>query len=124
VAEAWPDIVAEVRSRSRFLGEALAGTTPGAVEGSTLPLTLAESNPLFAERIQAEAPAVEEVVQRHTGQTLRIRVTVAGGPEGTAIPRPRAITESSLRADRLRSFREKDPALDTAADALDLEIVD
>jgi DNA polymerase-3 subunit gamma/tau len=124
MAEAWPDIVAEVRSRSRFLGEALAGTMPGAVEGSTLTLTLSESNPLFAERIQAEAPAVEEVVRRHMGQTLRIRVTVAGGQEAAAPPRPRSITESSLRADRLRSFREKDPALDTAADALDLEIVD
>jgi DNA polymerase-3 subunit gamma/tau len=124
VAEAWPDIVAEVRSRSRFLGEALAGTAPGAVEGSTLTLALAESNPLFAERIQAEAAAVEEVVRRHTGQILRIRVTVAGGKEAAAAPRPRAITESSLRADRLRAFREQDPALDTAADALDLEIVD
>jgi DNA polymerase-3 subunit gamma/tau len=124
LAEAWPDIVADVRSRSRFLGEALAGTTPGTVEGSTLPLVLAESNPLFAERIQAEAPAVEEAVRRHTGQALRIRVTIAEDQEGAAAPRPRALTESSLRADRLRSFRAKDPALDTAADALDLEIVD
>ena len=123
VAEAWQEIVAEVRGRSRFLGEALAGTTPGAVDGSTLPLVLGESNPLFAERIQAEAPAVEEVVRRHTGQSLRIRVTVGEG-EGTPPPRPRPLTESSLRADRLRSFRAKDPALDTAADALDLEIVD
>ena len=104
--------------------KALAGTAPGAVEGSTLTLALAESNPLFAERIQAEAAAVEEVVRRHTGQMLRIRVTVAGGKEAAAGPRPRAITESSLRADRLRAFREQDPALDTAADALDLEIVD
>jgi DNA polymerase III subunit gamma/tau len=124
LAEAWPDIVADVRSRSRFLGEALGGATPGTVEGSTLPLVLAESNPLFAERIQAEAPAVEEAVRRHTGQALRIRVTLAEDQEGAATPRPRAITESSLRADRLRSFRAKDPALDTAADALDLEIVD
>ena len=124
IAEAWPDIVADVRSRTRFLGEALAGTTPGTVEGSTLPLVLAESNPLFAERIQAEAAAVEEAVRRHTGQALRIRVTVAEGPEGATAARPRTITESSLRADRLRSFRDKDPALDTAADALDLEIVD
>jgi DNA polymerase-3 subunit gamma/tau len=124
IAEVWADIVADVRSRTRFLGEALAGTTPGPVEGSTLPLVLAESNPLFAERIQAEAAAVEEVVRRRTGQALRIRVTVAEGPEAAAAARPRAITESSLRADRLRSFREKDPALDTAADALDLEIVD
>ena len=124
LAEAWPDIVADVRSRSRFLGEALGGATPGTVEGSTLPLVLAESNPLFAERIQAEAPAVEEAVRRHTGQALRIRVTISEDQEGAATPRPRAITESSLRADRLRSFRAKDPALDTAADALDLEIVD
>jgi DNA polymerase-3 subunit gamma/tau len=124
IVESWPNIVADVRSRSRFLGEALAGAAPGPVEGSTVPLVLAESNPLFAERIQAEAAAVEEAVRRHTGQALRIRVTVAGSGEGAEAPRPRAITESSLRADRLRSFRAKDPALDTAADALDLEIVD
>jgi DNA polymerase-3 subunit gamma/tau len=118
---AWPEIVAEVRARSRFLGEALAGTSPGPIEGSALPLVLAESNPLFAERIQLQAAAVEEVIHRRTGQPLRIRVTVG---EGEPAPKPRPITESSLRADRLRSFRSKDPALDTAADALDLEIVD
>jgi DNA polymerase-3 subunit gamma/tau len=122
LADAWPKILAEVRARSRFLGEALAGTSPGPVEGSSLPLVLAESNPLFAERIQAQAAVVEEVVQRHTGQALRVRVTVAEGGEDAPTARP--ITESSLRADRLRSFRARDPALDTAADALDLEIVD
>jgi len=122
LADAWPEILTEVRSRSRFLGEALAGTTPGAVDGSWITLVLAEPNPLFAERIQTQATVVEEVVQRHTGQALRVRVTVAEGEE--AVPKPRAVTESSLRADRLRTFRAKDPALDTAADALDLEIVD
>ena len=85
-------------------------------------VVLSESNPLFAERIQAEARAVEEAVQRHTGQAVRIRVTVAEGQP--AEPRPRAMTESSVRADRLRAFRAKDPTLDRAADALDLEIVD
>jgi DNA polymerase III subunit gamma/tau len=123
VVEAWQDIVDDLRGRSRFLGEVLAGATPGPVEGSTLPVVLAESNPLFTERLQAEARAVEEAVQRHTGQALRIRVTIAEGERAPA-PRPQPITESSLRADRLRAFRAKDPALDTAADALDLEIVD
>jgi DNA polymerase III subunit gamma/tau len=122
LSDAWPEILAEVKARNRFLGEALAGTAPGPVEGSSLPVVLAESNRLFAEGIQAQAAMVEEVVQRHTGQALRIRVTVAQGEE--AAPKARPITESSLRADRLRSFRAKDPALDTAADALDLEIVD
>ncbi|MBA3317619.1 MAG: DNA polymerase III subunit gamma/tau [Gemmatimonadales bacterium] len=122
LSDAWPGILSEVRARSRFLGEALAGVTPGPVEGSSLSLLLEESNPLFAERLQAQAGAVEEVVQRHTGQTLRIRVSVAEA--GAAPSKPRPMTESSVRADRLRSFRAKDPALDTAADALDLEIVD
>jgi hypothetical protein len=120
VIEGWPEILAEVRSRSRFLGEALAHAIPASLEGSSLSLALSESNPLFAERIQAQAALVEEAIRRRTGQSLRIRVTL---PEGGA-PSPPQMTEASVRADRLRSFRARDPALDTAADALDLEIVD
>jgi DNA polymerase III subunit gamma/tau len=120
--ELWPDIVAEVRARSRFLGEALAATAPGSVQEGVLEVVLGEPNPLFAERLQTEARAVEEVVRRLSGQAIRLRVTERSG-EG-AVPRPRQLTEATLKADRLRGFRAKDPSLDTAADALDLEIVD
>ena len=120
--ELWPDIVAEVRVRSRFLGEALAATTPGSVQEGFLEVVLGEPNQLFAERLQTEARAVEEVVRRLSGQAIRLRVTERSG-EG-ALPRPRQLTEATLKADRLRGFRAKDPSLDTAADALDLEIVD
>jgi hypothetical protein len=34
------------------------------------------------------------------------------------------MSEASIRADRLTSLRAKDPTLDTAAEALDLEIVE
>jgi hypothetical protein len=51
-------------------------------------------------------------------------VTEASGAGGAEAPRPRRLTEESLKADRLKAFRSKDAALDTAADALDLEIVD
>jgi DNA polymerase-3 subunit gamma/tau len=118
----WPDIVAEVRSRSRFLGEALAATTPGALQDGALEVVLAEPNPLFAERLQAEARPVEDVIQRFAGQAVRLRVVERPG-EGAAA-RPRQLSEAALKADRLRGFRAKDPSLDTAADALDLEIVD
>jgi DNA polymerase III subunit gamma/tau len=120
--ELWPDIVTEVRSRSRFLGEALAATTPGPLEDGVLEVVLAEPNQLFSERLQAEARSVEDVVRRLAGQTVRLRVTeqaVEGAPA-----RPRQLSEATLKADRLRGFRAKDPSLDTAADALDLEIVD
>jgi hypothetical protein len=116
--------VAELRGKSRFLGEALGGTTPAAVELPWLTVELAEPNQLFAERLQSQAAAVEEILRRATGTELRLRVTEAGRGAGGAGPAPRRMTEESIKADRLRTFRAKDPALDTAADALDLEIVD
>ena len=122
--EAWTEIVAEVREKSRFLGEALGGTVPAAVELPWLTVELSEPNPLFAERLQSQAGAVEEVLRRATGADLRLRVTDGGKGGGGSAPPPRRMTEESIKADRLRTFRAKDPALDTAADALDLEIVD
>jgi len=121
---AWPDIVADVRERSRFLGEALSHTAPAALELPWLTVALVESNPLFAERLQEQARLVEEVLGRAIGQAARLRVTEAGPPDGSPPPKPRKLTDASLKADRLRAFRTKDPTLDTAADALDLEIVD
>jgi DNA polymerase III subunit gamma/tau len=120
----WPDIVAEVRDRSRFLGEALSHTAPGTLELPWLTVELAESNPLFAERLQAQAQVVEEVLSRVVARPVRLRVTEAAPGANAPVPRPRKLTDASLKADRLRSFRSKDPSLDTAADALDLEIVD
>jgi DNA polymerase III subunit gamma/tau len=121
---AWPELVAEVRGRSRFLGEALAATTPSSLELPWLTVELAESNPLFAERLQAQSRAVEEVLERALGQPARLRVVEAAAETGASAPPPRKLTEAALKADRLRDFRSKDPSLDTAADALDLEIVD
>jgi hypothetical protein len=123
VQAAWTGIVAEVRAGSRFLGEALAATTPTALELPWLTVALAEPNPLFAERLQAQAAAVEGVLATALGQPMRLRVTEAAPADG-APTKPRKLSESGLKADRLRGFRAKDPALDTAADALDLEIVD
>jgi DNA polymerase-3 subunit gamma/tau len=124
IQASWPEIVAQVRERSRFLGEALSHTTPATLELPWLTVALAEPNPLFAERLQAQAQLVEEVLGRAIGQATRLRVTEAGPPDGGPPPKPRKLTDASLKADRLRAFRTKDPTLDTAADALDLEIVD
>jgi hypothetical protein len=124
IQASWPELVAEVRGRSRFLGEALSHTTPAVLELPWLTVELGEPNPLFAERLQAQAQLVEAVLARVIGQPARLRVTEAGPSDGAPAPRPRKLTDASLKADRLRTFRSKDPTLDTAADALDLEIVD
>ena len=124
LADAWPGIVREVRGRSRFLGEALGATLPTALDATWLTVTLEESNPLFAERLLAQAQAVEDVLREATGVVLRLRVSDASAGPNSAPGKPAKLSEASLKADRLRSLRAKDPALDTAADSLDLEIVD
>jgi DNA polymerase-3 subunit gamma/tau len=123
IVEAWPDLVGQVRERSRFLGEALAATLPCQLEPPWVTVELNEPNPLFAERLQEQARAVEEVLSRALGAPMRLRVVERAGGAAPAAA-PRRLTEAALKADRLRAFRAKDPSLDTAADALDLEIVD
>jgi DNA polymerase III subunit gamma/tau len=118
----WPAIVVAARVQSRFLGELLASVDPAELALPWLSVVLKEPNQLFAERLEQEASKVEEILTRTLGQPVRLRVTMAmpeGGP-----PAKRRISDASIKADRLREFRSKDPTLDTAADALDLEIVD
>jgi DNA polymerase-3 subunit gamma/tau len=123
IRAAWPAIVAAVRAQSRFLGEAFAATEPASLELPWINVAMREPNPLFAERLQEEAGKVEEILGRSVGQPVRLRVSRPTG-EGSQANKPKRMSESSLKAERLREFRSKDPALDTAADALDLEIVD
>jgi hypothetical protein len=46
------------------------------------------------------------------------------GVGGGEAPRPKRRTDASDRAERLQALRAKDPALDAAAEALDLEMTD
>ncbi|MEO8225782.1 MAG: DNA polymerase III subunit gamma/tau [Gemmatimonadota bacterium] len=121
--EQWPAILGLVRERSRFLGEALAGTDPVAVEPPLLTVALGSPNPLFLERLEQQAMVIEEIVGRAVGAPVRLRIG-SGAPSASAEPRARRMSEASIRADRLKGFRAQDAALDTAADELDLEIVD
>ena len=122
---AWPEIVAAVRARSRFLGEALARTAPAALELPWLTVALARAEPALRRAAAGQARLVEEVLRPGSGSRLRLRVTDGRPRPGRrSAARGPAATDASLKADRLRAFRTKDPTLDTAADALDLEIVD
>jgi DNA polymerase III subunit gamma/tau len=119
----WPAIVVAARVQSRLLGELLSALEPAELALPWLNVVLREPNQLFAERLDQEASRVEEILSRSLGQPVRLRLTSAP-PGSGSLPKPRRMSDSSIKADRLREFRAKDPTLDTAADALDLEIVD
>src|SRR5829696_919171 len=114
----WPAIIVAARVQSRFLGELLGSVEPVDLVLPYLNVALREPNQLFAERLEQEAPKVEEILTRSLGQPIRLRLVANPDQSEASSARPRRMSDSSIKADRLREFRAKDPALDTAADAL------
>jgi DNA polymerase-3 subunit gamma/tau len=124
VQEAWPSVVSAVRAESRFLGEALAVTKPAAVAPPDLRVTMAEPNPLLHERLEQQAATVERVVSARVGAPVRLRIAVDAPSDGERESPASRMSESGIKAARLKGLRERDRALDAAADELDLEIVE
>jgi len=119
----WPDLVALVRERSVLTGEALAASSPAGFEAGELQLTAAPDRALIVEGVTRQRGLVEEVLAAALG--VPVRITMAVGPPSAAQPaRHKRLNDSDLRAEKLARIRKLDPALDIAADALDLEIVD
>ncbi|HEU5168972.1 MAG TPA: DNA polymerase III subunit gamma/tau [Gemmatimonadales bacterium] len=124
LAGQWASIVAAVRERSRFLGEAVAAVRPLEFAAPWLTVELPDSAGVFGRPLEEQAATVEEIATGILGAAVRLRVRAAGEPAATESAPRRRVTDESIRADRLQGMRARDPALDRAADALDLEIVE
>jgi hypothetical protein len=66
---------------------------------------------------------VEELIAARFGSPVRVRVASGVGSDAPG-GRPKRLTDDGLRSERLDRLRRLDPALDAAANELDLEIVD
>jgi hypothetical protein len=67
--------------------------------------------------------AIEELLTAAAGRPVRVRLAEAA-PTPASVERPKRLSHKDLRDDKLRDLRSRDSALDAAADALDLEIVE
>jgi DNA polymerase-3 subunit gamma/tau len=125
LAGAWADIVAEARKESPFLGEALAAARPIGAVSPGVTLELLDANPVIAERLSRQREVIQALLSRYVGAPVELAIgSAAPNPEESAPARPRRMSDVGARAERLKAMRKKDPALDAAADELDLEIVD
>lgn len=116
--EAWSAIAARLGERRQLLRAALEDAVPVEVAPPELTVELPESS-IFARALEDNAALVEEVIGEAVAQPVRLRIAVRSGAEA-----PRRMSEAMLRAERLKGLRARDPALDAAVDALDLEIVE
>ena len=119
----WPQIIADARTKSQMLGALIAATEVAAVEGTTLTIRLLEENAVHAEGIERQREALAPLVGRYVTEAVRVKLLAADAAAGLRA-RPTRLTEDSARAERLTGLRAKDPRLDAAVEALDLELLE
>lgn len=131
LAGVWPEVVAAARQRGSLAAMVAEHLTPGDIAGDALTLVLAEDQAHLFEGAERQRAQLESALTEVVGRPVQITAIVAAGAAAAApVPEPtpaqprKRLSEKDLRSARLRELRTKDAALDAAADALDLEIVD
>jgi len=119
----WPRIVEDARARSPMLGALLAAAEVAGVDGASVAIRLRDTNAVHAEGIERQRDAVAQLVARYASEPVRVKLQGAGSGERSA-PRPGRLTEEGVRAERLKALRARDPGLNAAVDALDLELLE
>lgn len=119
----WTDLVAVARGRSALLGEALGMASVVAVEAPTVTLEFPADAGIMREGVERQRALVAELIGTRVGQAVDLRL---GAPvrEEEPAPQARRLSGAAMKAEKLARFRRMDPALDLAADELDLEVVD
>ncbi len=121
---AWPDLTQVARDQSRFLGEAVNAARPAGISGSVVTLALNDNNPIHVEALGHQRSAVEKLLSDAAGRPITISVTQGDADTAAAPPIRRRLSESEARAERLKVLKTRDPALEAAAESLDLEVLE
>jgi DNA polymerase-3 subunit gamma/tau len=122
LVERWDDVIASVRAAGKSVAAtALEHASPAAVNArGDVTLALDEANPIYERAIEAAKTDVVEALRASFPGVQRL---VVRAPEGASTPPPR-LTDEMVRADRMAALRKKDPLLDAAIDALDLDLAE
>ena len=119
----WSRVIEDARVKSPMLGALLQQAEVAAVDGTTVTIRLLDTNPVHAEGIERQREAVAHLLGPYVLEPVRVKLEGAGNRERGAV-RPARLTEDAARAERLKTLRAKDPGLNAAVDALDLELLE
>lgn len=120
----WPDVIDTARRQSPFLAQALEQAVPGIGGPGVLELRFGREMAVLREGVERQLSAVTAIASARAGQELSVRVAGDEVAAPAAAPRGGRLSVEQLRHERLAQLRKRDPALDAAADALDLELID
>lgn len=122
----WPAVVDAVGQRRRMLREALARSVPILGADNTVILEFPDGD-VHREGVEQGRTAIEGAISQVMGVIARLVVRSPSGATSPAEPREpeaRRMDRQADKEERLRVYRAKDPALDAAAEALDLELTE
>jgi DNA polymerase-3 subunit gamma/tau len=120
--EVWPSVVDHVGRSRRMLRELLQSATPSGLDGDTVQLEVTDPSQL--EGLERARRGVAGAIEAVTGRKVTVVVSAGDPAGGGEAASPKRLNGDSDRQKRLEAYRQKDPALDAAADALDLELLD
>ena len=100
---------------------ALEQSSPVAVTaGGDVTISLDESNPIYEQALESARSDVAQLLRTWFPGVQRVVVRAAVAPMAP----PQRMTDAMVRAERLAAMRRRDPVLDVAIDALDLDLAD
>ena len=122
IVERWDDVVAGMRAAGKSVAAtALEHAVPSAVNArGDVTIALDEPNPIYAQALEAVKSELVSTLRRWFPGVQR---AIVRAPEGTTAP-PTRLTDEMVRSERIAVLRRKDPVLDAAIDALDLDLAD
>jgi DNA polymerase-3 subunit gamma/tau len=118
----WDDVVARLRADGKMnLAAAVSHAIPQSVTAAGIvTIELDEPNDFFAHAIATGKNDVLAAVR----EWFAVERIVLRRDEGAAVAPPKRLTDEMLRAERIASLRKRDPVLNAAIDALDLDVTD
>lgn len=122
LVERWDALVTAMRATGNTLAAtALEHSAPVAVNGKgEVTVALDESNPIYEQALGKDEKGVTTALRTLFPGVQRVVVRAASG---AATP-PVRLTDEMVRTERLTAMRRRDPVLDRAIDALDLDLAD
>ncbi len=119
VRRVWPAVIAGAAGSGPMLPTLLAGSDVEAVEGGTVVVRLAAASAGQAEGLERKRDVLARLLGEYVTEPVRVRVAVSVEPA-----RASRMTPSEAQSERMKALRAKDPALNAAVDALDLELLE
>lgn len=119
----WDDLVEGVRAGGKpMLASALSHASVASVNrDGVVTIELDEANDIFAHSITTAKTDLLAALRRWFPGVSRIELRK---DENASAAPPKRLTDEMIRADRVASLRKKDPVLNAAIEALDLDVAD